>query len=204
MLELSEFQRHYPDCCLSVSSKLLQTVQQTVQSIAHKSRNGVLLLSVGCGTGFFEATLDTYLVDQGFTNICVEGVEVPSAQTSFLPDERLHRVQGTWDIYEYAERAAVLMFIYPRRGELVRRYLEYCHRSASLVLWLGPRADWAEQEPVLHNVATFGEPTVLENSGLEEYELVNLFENTLQDMSLSRTAVLVEDGIHSDEDINCI
>lgn len=204
MLELFEFPRHHPDCCLSLSSKLLQTIKQTVQNIAQESRNGVLLMSVGCGTGLFEATLAAYLLQQGLTNVCVQGIEVLSAHTPYLPDERLHRVQGSWDIYEHAEQAAVLVFVYPRRGELVKRYMKHYHRSTSLVLWLGPRADWAEQEPILHNIATFGKPTVLEHAGLAQYELAVLFENTSQDVSLFQTAVQAEAGILVGEDISCI
>ncbi|KAK5328898.1 hypothetical protein LTR70_001052 [Exophiala xenobiotica] len=188
---------------LSVNARAFR-VSKVVQHIAQESRNGVLLMSVGCGTGLFEATLAAYLLEQGLPTVCVEGIEVLSAQTPYLPHERLHRVQGSWDIYEHAEQAAVLIFVYPRRGELVRRYLKHCHRSTSLVLWLGPRADWAEQEPILHNVATFGGPTVLKHAGLAQYELAILFKNTSQDVGFYQTAVQAEAGILGGEDISCI
>jgi len=190
MFELSNSPRYHPDCCLSLSSRLFQTIKESVQDVvASGSQIGAHLISIGCGTGFFEATLATYLVEHGVMNFYVEGIEVDSARTPYLPNERLHRVQGTRDICEHAEKADVLIFVYPRAGELVRRYLEQFPRTVALVLWLGPQADWAEQQPMLHNVATFGEPTVIENAGLAQYELAVLFKNTTQSNKKSRTTI---------------
>lgn len=192
MLELSEVPKHHPDCCLSLSSQLFQTIGQIVQNVAQGSRDGILLMSVGCGTGLFEATLATYLTEHGPTNARVEGVEVLSAQTPYLSNEYLHRVRGTWEIYDHAEKADVLIFVYPRKGELVRQYMEQFHRTASVVLWLGPQADWIEQQKLLENIAIFGPPKVLENVGLVQYELAILFENTIGRLGKAQTAVEAE------------
>ncbi|KAK5947367.1 hypothetical protein PMZ80_001517 [Knufia obscura] len=158
-------------------------------------------MSVGCGTGFFEATLAAYLVEQGLTNVHVEGVEVLTAQTPYLPNERLHRVQGTRDICRHAHEADIVIFVYPRTGQLVREYLEQVYRSAALLLWLGPRADWEEQKPLLHNVATFKEPTILEHAGLAQYETAILFKNTAEPVSHPEAATGARTEIPICEDI---
>lgn len=204
MFELTESPKHNSDCCLSLSSGLFETIKQRVQSVAHDRHYGVLLMSVGCGTGLFEATLAAYLVEQGLQNIRVRGVEVLTAQAPYLPNEWVHRVHGTWDVCGQAEKADILVFVYPRTARLVRRYLEQFHRSASLVLWLGPRADWDEQKAILHRVASFGEPTIIENAGLVQYELAVLFKNTIEHGSETEAAIKAETEIYSCEDISVI
>ena len=53
MHEHSEIPKRHPDCCLSLSTQLLHTIKHSVQSIAQRIQVEVLLMSVGCGTGFF-------------------------------------------------------------------------------------------------------------------------------------------------------
>jgi len=204
MLELSDSPKHHPDCCLSLSSKLFRTIQQIVQNIARETADDVLLISVGCGSGLFEATLGTHLAGQGLTNVRVEGIEVLTTRTPYLPNERLHRVQGTREICGHAQRADILIFVYPRTGQLIRQYLEHLHRSAALVLWLGPKADWVEQKPMLHNVATFEEPTILEQAGLVQYEVAVLFKNTAEHVNQSKVAADARTELPLCEDIDSI
>ena len=153
---------------------------------------------------FFEATLATYLAEQGLTHARVEGIEVHTAQTPYLPSEHLHRVQGSWDICDHAEKADVLIFVYPRTGQLVRRYMERFHRTASIVLWLGPRADWDEQQILLHSIASFGQPIILRNAGLVQYEVGVLWENTTEHISKAQAAVDAEIEVLCYEEIKAI
>ncbi|KAJ3579670.1 hypothetical protein NPX13_g895 [Xylaria arbuscula] len=79
----------------------------------------------------------------------VEGVEVNHTVNLHLPEHRINHVSGTWAILESRARtASVLMFVYPRDGALVRRYIDaFMMREGGrvqLVFWLGPKCDWEE------------------------------------------------------------
>jgi len=177
MFQISETPRHYADCCLSLSTPLFQTVQRYAQRVRHDADVETLLLSIGAGTGLFEYYLTCYLREHDLNNIRVEAVEVQSAVMKYLSTDAVHRVQGTWDISDQAQNAHVLLFVYPREPQLVKKYLERFQNNVQLVLWFGPMADWAEHNAVLHDVATFSNPTVLEDMGLATYELAVILEN---------------------------
>lgn len=177
MFQLSETPLHHPDCCLSLSIPLLQTVQHYAQRVRHDSINETLLLSIGAGTGLFESQLIFHFRKHGMNNIRVEAVEVQSGITTYLPKDAVHRVQGTWSISDQAHNAHVLLFVYPREPQLVKRYLQQFQRSVQFVLWFGPMADWVEYDAMLHDVATFSNPLILEDAGLVPYEVAAIMEN---------------------------
>ncbi|KAI3328650.1 hypothetical protein F4824DRAFT_405365 [Ustulina deusta] len=105
-----------------------------------------LLLSIGSGTGLLEELLHIYLnhdahrpLGQGNSSPTsndpdasglagtwrVEGVEVNQVVNLHLPEDRINHVAGTWAILESRVRdATALMFVYPRDGALVRRYID--------------------------------------------------------------------------------
>ncbi|KAI0424244.1 hypothetical protein F5Y09DRAFT_324938 [Xylaria sp. FL1042] len=125
-------------------------------SDAHESASRpepALILSIGSGTGLLEELLHVYL-NYGVCHLTgrdsplptpnhpnasastqdwrVEGVEVNRAVNIHLPEDRINQVAGTWAIHESRARdSAVLMFVYPRDGALVRRYIEVFMASSS-------------------------------------------------------------------------
>lgn len=111
----------------------------------------------------------------------VEGVEVNHTVNIHLPEDRINHVNGTWAILERrARKASVLMFVYPRDGALVRRYIDAFMTSVTstnggkmrrggvqLVLWLGPKCDWED--------AGFGSiGTTVTGGGGGEFEVVEI------------------------------
>lgn len=177
MLALTTEPKHHPECCLSLSHRLFLRLTDLVREELEASRGDFLLLSVGCGTGFFEAALNAHLQEQNLFQTRVEGVEVASADTQHLSSELVHRVRGTRDICRRAEAADILMFVYPREGELVKRYCTQFGKNIRMVLWLGPRADWVAQQDLLHNIDGFNGPVLLENPGLASYEIAIAYRN---------------------------
>ncbi|KAI1275005.1 hypothetical protein F5Y07DRAFT_371454 [Xylaria sp. FL0933] len=98
-----------------------------------------LILSIGSGTGLLEELLHVCLNENDGArhqtgpspasvptrDWRVEGVEVNHAVNIHVPEDRINQVAGTWAIHEPRARdATALMFIYPRDGALVRRYIE--------------------------------------------------------------------------------
>ncbi|KAI0803460.1 hypothetical protein GGR55DRAFT_662673 [Xylaria sp. FL0064] len=136
----------HPGCCLSLSQPLLATIRALLQSIPdekkssdeHELAEPALILSIGSGTGLLEGLLHLYLNDgdRGRDSLSpasvptrdwrVEGVEVNQAAANIhLPKDRINQVAGTWALHEPRARdATALMFVYPRDGALVRRYVE--------------------------------------------------------------------------------
>ncbi|KAK5103633.1 hypothetical protein LTS08_003051 [Lithohypha guttulata] len=178
-LELSHEPKHHPACCLSLSFKLFESIEQLLQPVYRENASKLVILSVGCGSGFFENMLRSFLLKQELLNIQLRGVETYSTPTPYLPDEIIHRVQGTWDISDEASEADVLLFVYPREGRLVQRYMNRFSPNICMVLWLGPRADWAEQEAFFQDIVAFHKPVLLEDAGLASYEVVVTMNNSL-------------------------
>lgn len=83
----------------------------------------------------------------------------------------MHVAAGAWDLYSRAKQAAAWMFVYPREPKLVARYIEiYGDEGVESIVWLGPRVDWVDYEPVFRESA-FDEVQVLEEVGLAPYEI---------------------------------
>lgn len=157
---LTQSPKHYPDCCLSLSTTLMETLT-TVSSQLDP------VISIGSGSGLFEACWASHSPD-----LIVEGVEVDSVTNKYLPRSSLFTVKGTWDICPRASAARVWVFVYPRDPQLIEDYLRrFGMGVVDLVIWLGPRADWA----LFKNAITcpgFEQPEVLEDCGLVPYELM--------------------------------
>lgn len=202
MLKLSEEPQHYPDCCLSLSSTLFRAIASIIHGVAWANQDEIVLTSVGCGSGLFETQLAHCLPEYGLGQCRVQGVEVATAVTKHIPNERVNRVQGTWDLFEGAVTSHALIFVYPREGSLVARYLRMCATTAVVVLWLGPQADWLAQQALLSNIDGFGQPTVAECAGLKSYEVLVVFSNKRPETL--HKARLIEPGNLLDTEIELI
>ncbi|KAI1347879.1 hypothetical protein F5Y01DRAFT_318287 [Xylaria sp. FL0043] len=146
---LTDRPTRHPGCCLSLSQPLLATIRALLQSIPDDKKSSdelesasqsapALILSIGSGTGLLEELLHIYLndsSDRGRDSLSpapvptrdwrVEGVEVNHAVNIHLPEDRINQVAGTWAVHEpRAHDATALMFVYPRDGALIRRYIE--------------------------------------------------------------------------------
>lgn len=177
MLTLSIVPKHHPDCCLSISRSLFTCLAGCLGEITESGPKETILLSVGCGTGFFEAAFAAYLQEQGFSRIKVEGVEVASAHVKYLSSELVHHVPGTRSICQRAQDAVILLFAYPREVDLIRRYLTQFGSNVRTMVWLGPRNDWITQTQVLQSIPNFDESCILENAGLASYEVAVAYQN---------------------------
>ncbi|KAI0864740.1 hypothetical protein F4860DRAFT_463311 [Xylaria cubensis] len=123
----------HPGCCLSLSEPLLASIRTLLDSVPYLDNDGhesepALILSVGSGTGLLEELLHVHLNNDDHVSAKkwrVEGVEVNPAVNIYLPEDRINHVLGTWAVLETrAREATVLMFVYPRDGALVRRYID--------------------------------------------------------------------------------
>ncbi|KAI0418214.1 hypothetical protein F5X98DRAFT_122761 [Xylaria grammica] len=148
---LTDEPTRHAGCCPSLSQHLLSTIAAllhsttavaatTPASTGAQSRGPApLVLSVGSGTGLLEELLHAYLNQHPPTPSAisssipwrVEGVEVNPAVNVHLPEDRINHVAGTWAVLESQARdAAALLFVYPRDGALVRRYVDAFMRPA--------------------------------------------------------------------------
>jgi hypothetical protein len=154
--EISDVTRHHPDCCLSLSTKLIQKIGQ-LQS------PGSLVLSVGSGSGLLEA-----LVQQHYPQTRVVGLEVNDFVNKYLSPENAISVKGTWDIYTKSSEADTWLFVYPRSPTLISHYLELS-KVPKTIVWLGPKRDWEDfRSPFLaYRKFTIEE---IEDAGLASYE----------------------------------
>lgn len=154
--EISDVPRHYPDCCLSLSTNLIQQIGQ-LQSPAST------LISIGSGSGLLEA-----LIQQQIPQIRTLGLEVSDSVNKYLAPENAIVVKGTWDIYDKSSEDDTWLFVYPRSPRLVSGYLELS-KVPNTVIWLGPRKDWEDfRAPFL----AFGKFKIeeIEDAGLASYE----------------------------------
>ncbi|KAK8211573.1 hypothetical protein M8818_003228 [Zalaria obscura] len=137
--DLSVEPRHYPDCCLALSRRLIDAL---ADSLLQKP---AVTLSIGSGSGLLEATL----LKRHEDHIDVRGVEVADLVHKHLPEQNTITVNGTWDLYPDAALATAWMFVYPREPRLLGRYID-THGRGNLdrIIWLGPKMDWQDYEPV--------------------------------------------------------
>jgi hypothetical protein len=79
-------------------------------------------------------------------------------------------VGGGWGLYPSAQQATAWMFVYPRDPKLITKYIDsYGDQAVEMIVWVGPRVDWADYEPCFCKSA-FSNWSVLENIGLTPYE----------------------------------
>ncbi|KAL2871942.1 uncharacterized protein BJX67DRAFT_376792 [Aspergillus lucknowensis] len=133
--DLSPIPTAYSDCCLSLSFPLITHLASLLPQKPH------FTLSIGSGSGLLEA-----LITQNFPNVLVEGVEVNSSVNTYIAEQDMNVVTGTWDLSYRATQARAWMFVYPREPGLVGRYLETHGDGVETILWLGPRVDWGDYE----------------------------------------------------------
>lgn len=194
-VKLSDEPTRHADCCLSLSTTLLNVltsiVNRRVKSGAPGADSERLVLSVGSGSGLLEALLQQKWTaaprDDVSPGLFIEGVEVqqqsgkPSLLNKYLPEQHHSGVKGTWDLSPRAAEAAALMFVYPRSPELVRRYLDEATTRArgrlGLAIWLGPKCDWAEFEGAFTGYSGWDTRVVPDDeSGLFGYEMIAVLE----------------------------
>lgn len=124
--------RHYPDCCLSISTRLLDILTDTFSTSIAGPGGGAggtgtgLVLSIGSGSGLLEALLlsrwsspslpssssspsSSARTPKNTLNLQIEGVEIRSSPpvNRYLPDpENLTIVKGSWDVISPRARRA--------------------------------------------------------------------------------------------------
>lgn len=160
--------KHHPDCCLAISQQLLETLANILP------RSPSRILSIGSGTGFLEASLLNFVGDS--LDLC--GVEVSPHVNKYLPEQNIYLVSGTWDLQQDAVNVDVWLFVYPREPRLLSSYIERLAQGRlQRIVWLGPRMDWQDYEPVF-TASKFNNVSVLENSGTAEYEMISVASRT--------------------------
>jgi hypothetical protein len=158
---------HYPDCCLSISARLINVLEDAIidPPCRHGSTSNTVI-SIGSGAGLLEGILHASFQDAAATNKSaianVEGVEVYQTETAavnhYLPEQCINTVRGTWDVSPRVEDddVSAILFVYPRLPSLVSKYVDRISQESSKcerVIWLGPCADWVEFEPCFHGGA---------------------------------------------------
>ncbi|KAI1618349.1 hypothetical protein EDD37DRAFT_606290 [Exophiala viscosa] len=141
---LSPTPLNHSDCCLGLSTTLVQCILDILHpKIPSLQIPALPVLSIGSGTGLFEALLTT-LSPRG--TIEVHGVEVSSSSSAnkYLSLHLRHTVPTTFTLYDDATHFPVWIFVYPRDPRLVRVYLELAAASGRQVtlIFLGPKADF--------------------------------------------------------------
>ncbi|KAF7591432.1 hypothetical protein BBP40_001593 [Aspergillus hancockii] len=159
--QLSPSPTAFPNCCLAISSTLVNHLATLLP------KKPGFIISVGSGSGLLEA-----LIAHRHPNILVEGAEVSSSVNRYIPEEDMHVVSGTWGLHSRAPQARAWMFVYPREPKLITKYIQmYSDQATELILWLGPRADWADYEPCFRN-SVFSDLRFPEDIGLAGYEML--------------------------------
>lgn len=168
-------------CCLSLSSTLLNTVHRHITDITGQQSPPSTSLSIGSGTGLFEALLLRHLQTDLSPDITIEGVEVEQSShgllNRYLPEQYHGAVRSTRDLTPRVDDDDVrgLIFVYPRQPDLVSRYIQRLRSQRrnvdAVVIWLGPQADWTEFGPALQGGATV-QTLQGEMAGLVEGEMM--------------------------------
>ncbi|WPG98406.1 Hypothetical protein R9X50_00119600 [Acrodontium crateriforme] len=159
--QLTDNPVRFPDLCLSLSRPLIHLLAAQLPHAPAK------ILSIGSGSGL----LENALLHVTKHTCDLYGVEVSSAVNRHLPEDRLLQVAGTGLLHPDAIFAELLMFVYPRQPSLLASYLSaFSHGMLEKVIWLGPRIDWPDAEPLLS--AVFNHVEILDGPYLPEYELL--------------------------------
>lgn len=162
---LSEKPVHFPECCPAISKPLLNAL------IEWLPKSPALILSVGSGIGFLEATLLQVSNKDRERAVNIRGVEVESCANKYLPEDLFLTVPSTNSLHADAMLATTLMFVYLRDAALVEMYLDaFMRGSLEKVLWLGPQKDWSEIEERLRHY--FSSVQLVGGPGIAEYELL--------------------------------
>ncbi|KAG6357464.1 hypothetical protein INS49_013341 [Diaporthe citri] len=178
--KLSDTPTRHPYFCLSISTKLINTLTSILITNGPNSNNN-LILSVGSGSGLLEAHLLKHLTSlpESTSTFTIQGVEVRSPPATapvnkYLPEQHSATVRGTWELSPLLDAADALLFVYPREPGLVTRYLAARPTSLRVVLWLGPRADWEVFGGCFQGLEGFGDVDIIEggSAGVAEFEMI--------------------------------
>ncbi len=162
---ISPSSTQHPDCCVSLSAKLISTLRNLIPYLPATA------LSIGSGSGLLEALI---LDEQ--RNMGLFGVEVSSQVNKYLPAERLHVVEGTWALDPTADSAQTWLFIYPRKPDLLKNYLEeYGSGAVRRLIWLGPKVDSKEYERIVERHSAGWQRENVKGCDLVSYELMNVW-----------------------------
>lgn len=128
----------YSGCCLALSASLVLYVHSLLPP------RPAVVLSIGSGFGLLEAHL---LALPATHSVNIVGVEVEPSPNQYLPASCHRTVHGTRFLEPLAEEATTWLFVYPRRVNLVREYMDaYGQSRVRYIIWIGPQADWGEYE----------------------------------------------------------
>ncbi|KAF4944884.1 hypothetical protein FSARC_14554 [Fusarium sarcochroum] len=178
----------FPDCCLSLSTKLLQILTNKFSNTTLSGETPTVL-SIGSGSGILEAFLLAQLNNSSSAKFNIEGVEVQQTSgkepvNKYLPEQAIYTVRGTWDVVTRLQEPDVraLMFVYPRQPALVSAHTKAIAEqglNVEVIVWLGPMADWQVFESCFiasgeheHRLFTVAEKMQGLEAGLDEYELM--------------------------------
>ncbi|KAF5656739.1 HAD superfamily hydrolase [Fusarium heterosporum] len=182
----------FPDCCLSISGKLIQILADIFSNTTF-SEETPTVLSIGSGSGILEALLLAHAPSQSLLN--VEGVEVQQSSwkdpvNKYLPEQAIYTVRGTWDVISRLQDPDVtaLMFVYPRQASLISEYMKAISEqdlNVRVIVWLGPMADWEVFESCFttrdgNTQFIIGEKRQGAEAGLDEYELMVVLDSMLR------------------------
>ncbi|KAH7136783.1 hypothetical protein B0J13DRAFT_80848 [Dactylonectria estremocensis] len=194
-LNLKEQPVRHADCCLSLSSKLLDILTAVFSDteLANRPRT---VLSIGSGTGLLETLWLENIesrsqADDASAGLVIEGIEVHqlgsrAPANKYLPEQAINTVRGTWELSSRLQDpgACGLIFVYPRQPDLVTGYVKEILETKlgiGIVVWLGPMADWDAFEPCFRAAAENGSAFQLRavkkgsDAGLGEYEMMAVF-----------------------------
>ncbi|KAF2403578.1 hypothetical protein EJ06DRAFT_527188 [Trichodelitschia bisporula] len=156
---LTNIPRRFPGYCLSLSTPLIDEMGLQLSTL-----DDSLVLSIGSGSGLLEAC-----VRRQFPRLRIEAVEVAEGINSYLPDDCMHVVKGTWETCSRSSDASAWLFVYPRQPSLITKYLHTHAENVQLVIWLGPKVDWQDFKPCFESGLKVEE---VKNCGLAEYEMM--------------------------------
>lgn len=161
---LTEKPKHFGGCCPGVSKPLINVLLDRLPQEA-------MILSVGSGSGLFEAILLNVARNERRRSLNLRGVEVPPCINTHLREDQVLRVPCSMSLHPDAFLASAWMFVYPRRASLVSMYLDAFKDGAmEMLLWLGHRSDWPEVEPLL--ISAFVKLECIDGPGIPEYEIL--------------------------------
>lgn len=136
----------YSGCCLALSTPLVRHLHSLLPP------QPALVLSIGSGFGLLEAHLLAWAAPTAQSisspeSVNIVGVEVSPSPNQYLPASCHRTVHGTRFLEPLAAEAMTWLFVYPRRVNLVREYMdEYGQGRVRHIIWIGPQADWIEYE----------------------------------------------------------
>ena len=124
---------HHSQCCVSLSTTLIETLSSLLQSQGGQS------LSIGSGTGLLEV-----LLLQQLPCLNLDVVELAEVNV-YLDEERVIVVNHSGALSALAADSTTWIFVYPRSSKLIAEYVRiYGNGKVTMVVMLLPRCDGME------------------------------------------------------------